>query len=775
MAPQSSFRSIQPAMAILADPTQKRDKLTPWSAGSSLDKRSKRFKSVTQACNTCRRHKARCDGGRPRCGACTSKGKPCGYEGEAGQSRQAAIKARLEALEKLLNALQSKPQEEAQRLLQHIRSVDDIVSLSGQVGDVPPSFNAALVDGLASGSVSCPSSTSRGSSPQTVGHGDSPPVLQPPEFTAQDPDSLIRFILPKEDATRAAVRNFYACSGGLFHAFPQYQIEEYCRGIFDKDYRLDVSQRVAICCVSCVAAVGVQYYPTGSNKNVDRSSAALLYDISRHYFADILEEQPLEAIKVCAILAMYNVLEKSTAGLAYVEAGMGMSQRFATPGSPCVALLNQTQWEEFRIAWRMLLFLSSWLSSTLGYISESDDTSFQIVVPEASLEHDHNTPIGEIAQAEMTKISLLQARILRSHLALKVLTPDALDSALQTLQTWHETLPPQLLLANLGRTDMSEQDRRTIFYAHLLYLGAIILVYRRVVSQVVQDSRVGTDINLPTAAEVSLQPLAGILLSQADKGMFAAKYTARILGLLLANRGIVQRCWLVIFQAHTSCVVILHSVAQKQLHNFPPAMWSDDLEHAQLCLDTLKYCGTIDPVALRFYNFLSEVYDKLASVGARRELDTQAGDDGLNQWASMPPDLPLKREPVDIDSIPPAAYLTSAPAQCDPDLKKLSFSLLRAVCRPWDDPIKPDPDQKPELPDMSRSETCSVDDSQRMKPDWDFEDKSSFRWDTEAMGMKCGEGVAECCFIGSEVPSGWSDTVVDIEVDDTGVDGDANL
>jgi hypothetical protein len=150
-----------------------------------------------------------------------------------------------------------------------------------------------------------------------------------------------------------------------------------------------------------------------------------------------------------------------------------------------------------------------------------------------------------VAQAEMTKISLLQARILRSHLALKVLTLDALDSALQALQSWHETLPPQLLLVNLGRTDMGEQDRRTIFYAHLLYLGAIILVYRRAVSQVVQGSRVGGDTHLPTAADVSLQPLAATLLSQADKGMFAAKYTARILGLLLANREIVQRCWLV--------------------------------------------------------------------------------------------------------------------------------------------------------------------------------------------------------------------------------------
>ncbi|KAK0619661.1 hypothetical protein B0T14DRAFT_566490 [Immersiella caudata] len=768
MAPQPSFRSIQPALAILADPVaQKRDRPVAWSEGSSLDKRSKRFKSVTQACNICRRHKAKCDGARPRCGGCASKGKPCGYEGEAGQSRQAAIKARLEALEKLLIALQSKPHEEAQRMLQHIRSADDIVSLSGQVGDAAYNFNAALGDGITSGSVSCPSSASRGSSPFTVGHGDLPPVLRPPDSTIRDPDSLIRFIMPNEDAIRAAVRNFYACSGGLFHAFPQRQVEEYCNRIFDNGHRLDVSQRVAICCVCCVAAVGVQYYPTDVTLNVDRGSAALLYDISRHYFANILEEQPLEAIKVCAILAMYNIFEKATAGLAYVEAGMGMAQRFGTPGSPCQAFLTETQCEEFRIAWRMLLFLSSWLSSTLGYVSESDETSFQTIVPEAGLEHDHNTPIGEIAQSEMTKISLLKAGVLRSHLALKVFSSDALDSAFQALQTWHETLPPQLLLANLARTDMSEQDRRTLFYVHLLYLGAIILVYRRAISQVVQDSRVGGDTYLsPTTTDISQKSLVRTLLSQADKGMFAARYTARILGLLLANRSIVQRCWLIIFQAHTSCVVILHSIAQKQLHNFPPATWSDDLEHAQLCLDTLKYCGTIDAVALRFYAFLSDVHSKLANFGWRRGMNGHAEVDGSNQWASVPPDLALGSGPTDINPIAPADYLISTPPGCDPGLQKLSFTLLSAVCRPWDDPSETRPGQKSKLHDTSRSETCSVD-SQLMKSEWDFEDKSSFRWDTEAMGMKSGERVPECCFIGSEVPNGWSPLgTVDIEVDD---------
>ena len=146
----------------------------------------------------------------------------------------------------------------------------------------------------------------------------------------------------------------------------------------------------------------------------------------------------------------------------------------------------------------------------------------------------------------MTKISLLKARVLRSHLALKVFSPDALDSALQALQAWHETLPPQLLLVNIARMDFCEQDRRTIFYVHLLYLGAIILVYRRAISQVVQDSRLGGDTYpSPTTTDLSRRPLIRTLLSQADKGMFAAKYTSRILGLLLANRGIVQRCWLV--------------------------------------------------------------------------------------------------------------------------------------------------------------------------------------------------------------------------------------
>lgn len=763
--PTDSFRSIQPALAIIDDPaarsSPKRDKQSPIAWSASLDKRAKRFKSVTQACNTCRRHKARCDGARPRCGGCTSKGKPCRYEGEAGQSRQAAIKARLEALEKLVNALQSKPQDEAQRLLQHIRSADDIVALSGHWSD--PGSDTTL-DGLASGSVSCPSSTSRGSSPQASARDASSPAVLSPSHAVRDTDSLIRLIMPKPEPTRTAIRKFYTSSGGLFYAFPQHQMEEYWRGVFEPGFHINVSQKVAICCLSSVAAVGEQYAACDID-GVDRGSAAY-YDIARHYFANIVEDHPLEAIKVCAMLAMYNTMAKSTAGLAYVEAGMSMSQRFASPGSSRPSFLTEPEWDEFRIAWRMLLFLSSWMSSTLGYVSGKDESTFQTVAPEVVLEHDHNTTIGELAQIEMTKISLLKARVLRAHLALKVLDKDSLDSALQALQVWHDGLPPQLLLTTLARTDLAAQDRRTLFYVHFFYLGAIILVYRRIISEAAQAPWMNEQ---EGQEHVTRRKNPGKdLLGYADSGIFAAKYTARLLGLLLAERGIVKRCWLVIFQAHTSCVVILHSVAQKVLHNIPPSEWLDDLKHAQLCLDTLQFCGTIDPIALSFYEFLAGAYDTLSRTRSRGGSNEQTKIDDSREWVSFPPELlPMdKHSTHDSSSSLPDGYLISTPPGGDRELKELSLSLLSVVCRPWDDPAEARLRSQQQSLDMLRAKEGDPRTAQLLTSNWDYTGSSTFRWDTGAMGFGPGGAAEECCFMGSEEPSGWT-PVAEVEVEDS--------
>lgn len=209
--------------------------------------------------------------------------------------------------------------------------------------------------------------------------------------------------------------------------------------------------------------------------------------------------------------------------------------------------------------------------------------------------------------------------------------------------------------------------------------------------------------------------------------------------------------------------MILQSVAQKQLHNFPPALWLDDLEHAKLCLDTLKFCGTVDPVALNFHKFLSGIYDGLLDRGkcAKIEEDNSV----KTEWASLPPDL-LPLDKLDLTANPssqPHYYLISAPSGADAGLKKLSSSLLYVVCRPWDDIAEGGLGRKMkngvvQSGDLERAE---LDEGS----DWEFENKSSFRWDTQGMGLGTEGGGKECCFIGSEEPSGWS-PAVDVDVYD---------
>lgn len=141
----------------------------------------------------------------------------------------------------------------------------------------------------------------------------------------------------------------------------------------------------------------------------------------------------------------------------------------------------------------------------------------------------------------MTRISLIKANILRTHISLNELTVEALDSALQKLQDWHRDLAPEMRLSNLSQLDLPDIVRRSLFHVHLLYLGAHILIYRRIASQLVRPS----DFEVAETLEPNWDKRQIALLEHAEKGVTAAKHSARILGLLLAENGIFKRCWLV--------------------------------------------------------------------------------------------------------------------------------------------------------------------------------------------------------------------------------------
>ncbi|KAH7115477.1 hypothetical protein B0J13DRAFT_208187 [Dactylonectria estremocensis] len=710
----SSFRPIQPAAQ---QSPQHHNFAGPRGAVVASERLGKRIRSVRQACQDCRQSKVKCDGRRPQCGTCIAKERPCCYE---YQSRRVAMKSRLQTLETLFYALQAKPGREADRLLQQIRSTDDFRSLVGDSSSTSPgdSSLSSLTTGSEEQSLGFNTPVRESATPSLLteshvgddAHGTAQVPTPSPALREPSADAstfLVSLVISNASTTQDAVHSFFSSSGKLFHVFSREQVSSYYEQVFGSDGCPILSQKTAVCCLAAVAAVGVQY----NAENFEVGMDGVFYDVARHFFEYLMEEQPLDAIKTCTLLAMYNIMNKATVSLAYIEVGLGMSKRhnlkeksYHYPG------LSPEEWVDYRRTWRTLLFFSSWLSSTLGYIS-GGDLSFREVAALIDVEADHSCDISHIVQTEITKIALLNADILRMHLSSEELTSQTMDSINKDIQHWHNELPSQMHLANICREDLPVEARRSILATHLLYLGTTMLLYRRIASQFVRSS------GIDHGQDVLRKPFENTFLSYADQAMTAARHSARILSLLQAEQGIFKRCWLIIFQSFTSCVVLLHSIAQKQVHLFSRSYWEDDLVQARICLDILSFCSTTDSVALKFQDCLVPIHDKLASyIHPATSTSTPQNPSSLN-------------------------YILRVPKTSDADRVSLSLKLLIMLCQPFSDAIG----------------KCSLNNNLGEQLDWRLENCLPFRWGSHDVGIgDLGFLESDNRFLGSNEPSGWA-------------------
>jgi hypothetical protein len=142
-----------------------------------------------------------------------------------------------------------------------------------------------------------------------------------------------------------------------------------------------------------------------------------------------------------------------------------------------------------------------------------------------------------VVQAEMTKIVLLKAGILRNHLAVQELTTLGMDGVIKELSDWHGQLPEPMRLHSLYGDACPPLVRWSIYHVHLLYHGAFMLVHRRIAAHCAQLQRSGGDLT-----SASREPA---LRSLVEQGITSAQDTARIVSLLLSEQGVFKRCWIV--------------------------------------------------------------------------------------------------------------------------------------------------------------------------------------------------------------------------------------
>jgi hypothetical protein len=137
----------------------------------------------------------------------------------------------------------------------------------------------------------------------------------------------------------------------------------------------------------------------------------------------------------------------------------------------------------------------------------------------------------------MTKLSLLKAGILRNRLAVQELTTLGMDGIIRELQDWHGQLPECMQLRSLYSNNWPDLVRWSIYYLHLLYHGAFMLVYRRIAAHCVRLRLTGD--GLTSACQ---EPT---IISLVEQGLMSANSTARIVSLLHDDGGIFRRCWIV--------------------------------------------------------------------------------------------------------------------------------------------------------------------------------------------------------------------------------------
>lgn len=117
--------------------------------------------------------------------------------------------------------------------------------------------------------------------------------------------------ISKSDVLREAIDGYHTCICHLFHVFSPQQVDQQWEKMTSDTGAV---QSAASSCITAIAAVGARYWDNDVQQPVEEEC----YDRASHGFEKVLETNPLDALKVCTLLAMYNIVDKSTVALSWV-------------------------------------------------------------------------------------------------------------------------------------------------------------------------------------------------------------------------------------------------------------------------------------------------------------------------------------------------------------------------------------------------------------------------------------------------------------------------
>ncbi|KAI0163355.1 hypothetical protein BJ166DRAFT_292377 [Pestalotiopsis sp. NC0098] len=134
MSEPNTTRHAQQLRRLLPAPT------TATTTAAPMPRRPPKQPNVPTACYCCRQQKMKCSGERPVCGRCAKRSLDCQYASQPGETSSQALRRNYETLRhqetihtELIDLLRSLPDQEAQIVLQKLRSGSDVAVIVDQV------------------------------------------------------------------------------------------------------------------------------------------------------------------------------------------------------------------------------------------------------------------------------------------------------------------------------------------------------------------------------------------------------------------------------------------------------------------------------------------------------------------------------------------------------------------------------------------------------------------------------------------------------------------
>ncbi|KAF2655406.1 hypothetical protein K491DRAFT_426841 [Lophiostoma macrostomum CBS 122681] len=406
--------------------------------------------------------------------------------------------------------------------------------------------------------------------------------------------------LPSEELTRRAMYAFVSGTGSLVYMWTVVQVDE----ILDRIYR-PTKPVDAMTLAECftVAAMGAHYDMDCFPDRIRR----MLYASATLYFHERLAQTDyLRTMRLLLSMSFYAILEKHMSARYLIAAGLQVA-RWKCP--PLQQLGGNATVDNGRRLFRSLIFMDSWLSYTLGYPSEvaAEDIAF-VCIPHAA---DGRT-MDELIHIQTSRIGLIAAEITKTLGSPELTTRANIDSLKHSLEVWQTELPPILQMATLTSSPLPEltsYQKRAIFMVHMMYLGALILLYRTLLVATAETQ-------LTDGAAWSLDLSIEDARRYRHECSVAGQQMARVLGLISFDRTLTKRCWMMIYWSFTASIVLLFSAMTKLLDHRTGGV-DEDLTYAKFCIEIMEPCRVYEPVARRYLDIIWPLYNSLRSIYQR--------------------------------------------------------------------------------------------------------------------------------------------------------------